>query len=938
MDGLWAWNELVRQAPVLGPEEASADGLLPPDEIRFALEYPAAPDLAAARDRILALADGREIFRLAPLFSEDGGDTGHFLALRIPGLGAGLSASFLYAVAADLTDAVGLVSCEPDVGARVFLEPDPDREHEAPAVESVVGDLLCWSQAAAPEGKDWALQAIKVPAAWTRAPKRGVGIRIGQPDTGVADHAELEPGALDFGRARNILEGGAPTDPLSDRMANPGHGTATSSVAVSRGTGEMSGSAPAATLVPIRCVNDVKIFNGTPIAAAVDHARAVGCAVITMSLGGIWSRSLAAAIRRAVAENVIVLAAAGNCVRFVTYPASDPNVIAVAGVDVNDAPWKGSCRGKAVTIAAPAENVYVARRRPGVADKTLVSGGQGTSFAVALTAGVAALWLAHHGRDAVVAEALKRGISVQELFRAALIATARTPARWNTALGAGIVDAEKLLQMTLAAIPGPAPRGGPGGVLETVAAAAADGAEVDGFNWTRHGAEASLLAARAAIRAQAMSEGVEALGTGWLAPSEALARKAPPMLRHLVWPDEDAATQPELASGVSAGMIRRLASGGPGLESGAELSESAAQSALASPEHRKMLLDRVFGVLDALPPAADPRVTRDRTDVRAAVEGALGKLATQGVAAELSGVERFSLEALVKLHGRPALPVLADNRIDPEDPRIGDWLILGDAAPFSSQLAAVGRIDLDGSHVGTGWVAAPGLIVTNRHVLEELAEEFRTASGTRWVFRRTPTINFASAGTGAATAFRLTDVVATGADRIDGRVVFRHLDFVVLAVESTNAAGTPLPQPLALLSDPAWSTAKTQVLLAGYPARPSSAALRDPVTGAPLRDVITRLTELYGYSFSRKYLSPGEIETAAGKVPGDSRNWVCAHDATTLGGSSGSWMLHLGDPGAVIGLHFGGGTLQANYAHSLAAVRAAGGPVADALAGANWLG
>jgi subtilisin family serine protease len=58
-------------------------------------------------------------------------------------------------------------------------------------------------------------------------------------------------------------------------------------------------------------------FDHGRVAEAVEHARRNGANVVTMSLGGAWSSSLRAAIRRAIADGVIVLAAAGNCVIFV---------------------------------------------------------------------------------------------------------------------------------------------------------------------------------------------------------------------------------------------------------------------------------------------------------------------------------------------------------------------------------------------------------------------------------------------------------------------------------------------------------------------------------------------------------------------------------------------------------------------------------------------
>ena len=100
-----------------------------------------------------------------------------------------------------------------------------------------------------------------------------------------------------------------------------------------------------------------------------------------MSLGGIWSRSLRAAIQRAVARDVIVLAAAGNCVGLVVWPAAYPETLAVGGTNIADKKWKGSSSGSAVDFSAPAEFVWRADRKSPAAPNDVVSGGQGTPSA-----------------------------------------------------------------------------------------------------------------------------------------------------------------------------------------------------------------------------------------------------------------------------------------------------------------------------------------------------------------------------------------------------------------------------------------------------------------------------------------------------------------------------------------------------------------------------
>jgi lambda repressor-like predicted transcriptional regulator len=235
-------------------------------------------------------------------------------------------------------------------------------------------------------------------------------------------------------------------------------------VVASRIAGLIAGSAPLATLVPLRAVTSVVVLDHGRVAAAVEYARKKGAHVITMSLGGPWSSSLRAAIDKAIADGVIVLAAAGNCVRIVVWPARYEEVIAVAGFNIADQPWIGTCRGDAVDISAPGEFVPRANRSPSNGGSpTDVRGGQGTSFAVALTAGVAALWVSYYGLAAIKAK-LQPGETVQDRFIALLKATSWRPAGpWqDDEFGAGIVDAKALLAHGLEP---------PAGAVESVVAA-----------------------------------------------------------------------------------------------------------------------------------------------------------------------------------------------------------------------------------------------------------------------------------------------------------------------------------------------------------------------------------------------------------------------------------------------------------------------------------
>ena len=212
--------------------------------------------------------------------------------------------------------------------------------------------------------------------------------------------------------------------------------------------------------MPLRAIQSVVLVFDGDVARAVEYARQRGCHVITMSLGGVgFSPALRAAINAAIDDGLLVLAAAGNQVGFVVSPANYGEVVAVAATNIQDEPWSGSSHGSAVDVSAPGESVHAAHAKKGSPDPVYtVSRSSGTSYAVALTAGVAALWLAHHGRDSLIARYGKANL--QAVFVHLLRTAARQPAGWDgSEYGDGIVDAEALLAEPLPSVVPPLPRG-----------------------------------------------------------------------------------------------------------------------------------------------------------------------------------------------------------------------------------------------------------------------------------------------------------------------------------------------------------------------------------------------------------------------------------------------------------------------------------------------
>jgi hypothetical protein len=165
-----------------------------------------------------------------------------------------------------------------------------------------------------------------------------------------------------------------------------------------------------------------------------------------------------------------------------------------------------------VDISAPGQNVFKAS----LSGDGAVSQGQGTSFAVALTAGVAALWLAHHGRADLIAAAKARGETLQQMFLRLVRATARRPPGWDPfEMGAGITDARALLGAGLdlgrdrESVQPPDPLTEPefavtGLVAEVVGVDAAPDPELD---WHRYGPELALVLLDAQLNAASAEEG-----------------------------------------------------------------------------------------------------------------------------------------------------------------------------------------------------------------------------------------------------------------------------------------------------------------------------------------------------------------------------------------------------------------------------------------------
>lgn len=321
----------------------------------------------------------------------------------------------------------------------------------------------------------WSLgpRGANVVAAWELGAK-GRGVIIGHPDTGYLNHPSINSAIS--GRGFNFPDRiSIALDTADDgRLQWPGHGTRTASVIAGREFSiskyRISGAAPEALIMPLKVAHRVLLLDRIDtdmdnVARAI-RAAALGSGnfvtrradIISMSLGGTPSRAVADALALAEENNVIVLAAAGNAVpgRQVGFPARYGNVIAVAASNWDSGNWDLSSKGPAVAVTAPGQNVWTAKVR--VVNGTThycIEPSSGTSYAVATTAGVAALWLSHH--KATLAN--RPDLDLPRAFRALVSCTARpinVPDAEKPLYGGGIVDAAALLKEPLPDPDGPA--------------------------------------------------------------------------------------------------------------------------------------------------------------------------------------------------------------------------------------------------------------------------------------------------------------------------------------------------------------------------------------------------------------------------------------------------------------------------------------------------
>jgi hypothetical protein len=282
--------------------------------------------------------------------------------------------------------------------------------------------------------------------------------------------------------------------------------------------------------------------------------------------------------------------------------------------------------------------------------------------------------------------------------------------------------------------------------------------------------------------------------------------------------------------------------------------------------------------------------------------------------------ELVGLESVILTNGeRPSL-VVRNGFIDLEAPDIGRWdQHLGRAHnEIRRVIASVGRVNVPVKpwFAGTCFVIAEGFVLTNRHVLEEIATQ--TASGA-WALKWPDATSVDFLGEDemvptAATKFRVTGVAFAGPDPINRKINFEKLDMAILRIDVGSDADHPFPNPVTFETDTTKPKADRDLYVVGFPGEPRVWEFGGrPPPGYESAQVISTI---FNTRFGVKRLAPGIVKLGPGEVKGDPKRWICAHDASTLGGNSGSCVADLsGDGSRIVALHFAGFNRDQNWAH-----------------------
>lgn len=253
--------------------------------------------------------------------------------------------------------------------------------------------------------KQWYLAKTHIPEAWDYT-RGSSNVIVAIVDTGIhASHRELSDGRVIAG-FNTITNADIPAGNSSD---DNGHGTAVAGVigAIANNQQGIAGINWNISLMPIKAVGPDGVGEISAVAAGIIWATDHGANIINLSLGGTTfgnDNALSSAISYAYARNVLLIAAAGNdsrqqginLDREPVYPVCGDNgqnmVLGVAATDINDRKADFSDYGTAcIDISAPGSRILTTGYLPSTPSDNILIYASGTSLAVPVVSGIAAL-------------------------------------------------------------------------------------------------------------------------------------------------------------------------------------------------------------------------------------------------------------------------------------------------------------------------------------------------------------------------------------------------------------------------------------------------------------------------------------------------------------------------------------------------------------------
>ncbi len=382
-----AWPGASAAAGRSTPSTASTD-LLPG---RFLVGFERGTAPAAADDDTIG---GLPVLRTA---SRAG-----FLVVSAPSLGVAREA---------LAAVPGVTYVEPDVAMRAFGTPDDPRY-----------------------GTQYGPAMMGLPAAWGQVGYGSPSVTVAVIDSGIRrTHEDFTPARILPGHDY-VANDGDPNDTCGHGTHVAGTVAATTSNAL--GVAGMS----QATILPLKGLDavggllSVQCTGSTAaIAEAIVDAADQGAKIISMSIGGGSSTTLANAVTYAWNKGVTLVAAAGNdgAANSIDYPGAYPEVLAVAALDRTKTRASYSDGGPELDIAAPGTDVVSTANSADNGYTTM----SGTSMATPHVSGVLALALS----------CAPATTNVQ--LRAALYRTAEDLGApgWDASYGNGLARADRLV-------------------------------------------------------------------------------------------------------------------------------------------------------------------------------------------------------------------------------------------------------------------------------------------------------------------------------------------------------------------------------------------------------------------------------------------------------------------------------------------------------------